>query len=439
MNPDIQRVFELQRANRWALKAAGPEQRKRLLLKLKEAVLSRVDEINQALFDDLRKPMVGLKNGEIYSVVSEIDIVLTSLDDWMKPAPVAALPMFAGNDTYVMYEPRGVVLLFGPWNFPFSLIFAPLVNILAAGNSAIVKPNEMQPHTSALVAEIIRTTFDEAQVAVFEGGVELADELQELPADHIFFTGSPAVGKRVMAAAARHLTSVTLELGGKNPAIVAPDADLDAVAPRIIAARTMNAGQICLSVDHVWVHRSRLEEFLAIAARTIDAMFYVDGALNKKRLPRIVDARNLARIRSYIDDAISRGARITCGGTIEDDDLTIHPTVIADVPLDASIMAEEIFGPVLPVLVYDDVHEATNNCDRVGKPLALYVFGHEEFVADVLAQTSSGGVTVNNVMSHYLEPSLPFGGVNSSGIGRYKGHAGFLELSNARSVFVQKV
>jgi aldehyde dehydrogenase (NAD+) len=439
VNNDIERVFELQRANRWNLKVTSAQERKACLLKLKDAVLGRVDEINQALFDDLRKQMVGLGNAEIYSVLSEIDIAVAGLDEWMKPAPVATQPMFAGNDAYVMYEPRGVVLLFGPWNFPFSLVFAPLVNILAAGNSAIVKPNEMQPHTSALVADIIRTTFDESHVAVFEGGVELAAQLQELPADHIFFTGSPAVGKRVMAAAAKHLTSVTLELGGKNPAIIAPDADLEAATAKIIAARYMNAGQLCLSVDHVWVHRSRLEEFLEIAGRMIDAMFYADGVLKKSRLPRIVDARNLARIRAYIDDAVARGARITSGGTIEEEDLTIHPTVIANVPLDATIMADEIFGPVLPVLVYDDIREATVNAERMGKPLALYVFGPEPFVADVLAHTSSGGVTVNNVLSHYVEGNLPFGGVNSSGIGRYKGHAGFLELSNARSVFVQKV
>jgi aldehyde dehydrogenase (NAD+) len=435
--PDIQRVFALQRSKRWERKASTAEQRKAILLKLKEAILVRTDTINAALNADLRKPIVGAHHPEIWSTLGEIDTAVAHLDAWMQPQPVPLSPMFAGNEAYVQCEPRGVVLLFGPWNYPFSLVFAPLVNILAAGNSAIVKPNEMQPHTSALVAELIRATFHESLVAVFEGGIEVAEKMQQLPADHIFFTGSPAIGKRIMASAARHLTSVTLELGGKNPAIIEKDHDLMDAAGKIVAARFSNAGQLCLAADHVWVHRSQREAFTAIAAKVIDKMFYVDGQLQKERFPRIVDARNLARVKSYIDDALARGARVACGGTVEADDLTIHPTVLVDVPLDAAIMGEEVFGPVLAVLAYDDVREATDNSDKVGKPLALYVFGQPDFVEDVLAHTSSGGVTVNNVLCHYIESNLPFGGVNGSGIGRYKGHAGFLELSNARSVFVQ--
>lgn len=435
---EIDRVFALQRANRTALKRRGPDERRATLSRLREALIARTDEIDATLNADLRKPRMGARNNELMSVIEEIDTALAELPDWMAPTPVEPSPRFAGNTAYVMHEPRGVCLLFGAWNFPFSLTLAPLIPILAAGNSAIVKPNELQPRVSALVADIIRTVFDPSEVAVFEGGVDLAEALLELPVDHIFFTGSPAVGKRVMAAASRHLASVTLELGGKCPAILGPGCDLTDAAAKAVAARFNNAGQLCLAVDHVWVPRAQVPAFLAIASAVIDKMFYVDGALQTDRFARIVDARNLARLRSTIDDAVARGATVARGGEAVEADLTLHPTLLTDVPLDARIMTEEIFGPVLPVLAYDDLDTVLEQIDRTGKPLALYVFsGDDGFIDRVLTETSSGGVTVNGVLMHYMESRLPFGGVNGSGMGRYKGIHGFRELSNPRAVFVQ--
>lgn len=435
----IARVFAAQRANRINLKRRTAEQRVERLKSLRAAIVARTDAIDEALHLDLRKPRAGARNGEFGAVIAEIDTACADLAAWMEPERIEPSPHFAGNDTFIQYEPRGVVLLLGPWNFPFSLIFAPLVPIVAAGNACIVKPNEMQPRTSALAAEIIAEVFPEDEVACFQGGVPLAEALQELPFDHVFFTGSPAVGRKVMAAAARHLSSVTLELGGKCPAIIDDAYPIADAAGKIAAARFMNAGQLCLSVDHVWVPNARRDELVATLGAIVDKMFYVDGALQKDRLARIVDSRNFARVLGYVDDAVSRGAKVVKGGGSEEADLTIEPTIVVDAPLDGSLMREEIFGPVLPVLGYDKVDEVVGQIDETGKPLAMYVFSHDDaFVEDVLERSSSGGVTVNHVLMHYAENKLPFGGVNGSGMGRYKGIHGFRELSNARSVFVQK-
>ncbi len=434
----LDRVFKTQRANRVALKRSTAAQRIARLQRLRDAIAARFDEIEEALHQDLRKPKVGKRNGEINSVFAEIDTAIAELPSWMEPEAIEPSPHFAGNRTFIQYEPRGVVLLLGPWNFPFSLIFAPLVPIIAAGNACIVKPNEMQPRTSALVADIIASVFPEEEVACFEGDVALAEALQARPFDHIFFTGSPAVGKRVMAAAAKHLSSVTLELGGKCPAILDADYPIADAAAKIAAARFNNAGQLCLSVDHVWTPKAREQELIAALSAIISKMFYVDGVLQTDRLARIVDARNLARIKDYVEEAVTRGAKIVFGGQVDESDLTIHPTMLADPPMDTKIMQQEIFGPVLPVIGYDHIDQAVEQIDATGKPLAMYIFSHNAaFVDEVLDRSSSGGVTVNHVLMHYAENRLPFGGVNGSGMGRYKGIHGFHELSNARSVFVQ--
>ena len=439
MQTEIQRLFTLQRSRRAKLKASSAAERLQRLSRLREAILARADEIDEALHLDMRKERLGAKHYEIQSVLQEIDTATAELANWMAPEEVTPSPHFAGNRTCVMYEPRGVVLLFGPWNFPFNLVFAPLVQIIAAGNACIVKPNEMQPRVSAVSARLIRDVFDEGDVAVLEGGVALAEQLLELPFDHIFFTGSPAVGKRIMAAAARHLTSVTLELGGKCPAVVDQGVDWIKTAGMVAGARFRNAGQLCLSVDHAWVPADKRDTFVQILGGVITKMFYVDGQLQRERLSRIVDRRNFDRVKAHFDDAIARGARVAVGGDFDADDLTISPTVLVDVPLDAKIMQDEIFGPILPVLAYEKTTEITDHIDATGKPLAMYVFSPEQaFVDEVLLNSSSGGVTVNGVMLHYAESRLPFGGCNNSGIGRSKGVHGFRELSNARSVFVAK-
>jgi aldehyde dehydrogenase (NAD+) len=432
----VTRVFALQRANRNALKAQTAEARAARLLRLRTVIVDHVDEINEALHRDLRKMPLGLKAPEINAVLKDIDEAIKNLAAWMQPDIVACGASFGGNDARVRYEPRGVVLLFGPWNFPFALIMQPLVPIIAAGNAVIVKPNELQPFTSAIVTKILREAFTESEVAVFEGGIAVANSLLQMPFDHIFFTGSPAVGRQIMAAAAKHLASVTLELGGKCPAVIGMGANLDDAAAKIVGARFYNAGQLCLAVDHVWVPFELREALVQKIVQCVNAEFYIDGILQTARLARIVNLRNLERIRGYLEDAQRRGATIKFGGDIDTNQLTIHPTILVDVPEESRMMQEEIFGPLLPVLGYQRIEEVSGFIDRSGKPLAIYVFSPDpDFVESFLQSTSSGGVTVNGVLSHAGESRLPFGGVNQSGIGRYKGIHGFRELSHARSVF----
>jgi aldehyde dehydrogenase (NAD+) len=263
----------------------------------------------------------------------------------------------------------------------------------------------------------------------------LANALLELPFDHIFFTGSPKVARTVMAAAARHLASVTLELGGKCPAIIDETVDLQKVAASIGEARMLNGGQICLCADHAWVPERLRDQFVEQLTTFVRSRYYKEGQLDKGNFCRMVDARNFARVKGYLDDAVSRGAKIAFGGRVEESDLTIHPTALIDVPLDASIMEEEIFGPILPVLTYRDPGEITDFLHRRGKPLAMYLFSDDQrFVDRLLLNSSSGGVTVNGWALHWFEPKLPFGGVNESGIGRYHGVHGFRELSHERAV-----
>jgi aldehyde dehydrogenase (NAD+) len=433
---EIKRVFELQRRNRTALKATTVAQRSETLLRLRAAIVARAEDADAALHADLGKPRMGAQHFEVQAVLADIDETLEHLAEWMAPQIIEPSPRFAGNETFIMYEPRGVVLLLGPWNFPFGLTFEPLVPIIAAGNSAIVKPNELQPATSRLIAQIIRDVFDESQVAVFEGGIPVAEALQELPFDHVFFTGSPAVGKRVMAAAAQHLTSVTLELGGKCPVIVDDEFPTDQAAAIIAGSRFFNGGQICLAADYVFAPRARVGELTEALSRQIDEMFYIDGVFQPGRFSRIVDARNHARVMDSIDEARAKGATVVRGGRGDVSSLSIEPTLVLDPPAGTRLMLDEIFGPVLPIVSYDNLDDVEAQVDATGKPLAVYILSNSRaFVDEALLRTSSGGVTVNGAMTHISETRLPFGGVNSSGMGRYRGHAGFLELSNARSVF----
>lgn len=430
-------AFESQRSQRSLLRSGGAAARRDRLQRLQQAIRAHVSGINDALLADLRKYPMGLDNPEISATLHDIEVALAELDAWMADVEIEPSPHFAGNRTYVQYEPRGTCLLFGPWNFPFALVMQPLVAILAAGNSAIVKPNELAPATSRIVATVLRSAFQAHEVIAIEGGIETSQALLNLPFDHIFFTGSPAVGRHIMAAASRHLSSVTLELGGKCPAIIDAGVDLQQAAAKVAMARFYNAGQLCLSVDHVWLHESQREEFVGHLRTAVTEMFYADGQLQTARLSRMVNARNFERVKAALDEALTRGAKLVLGGDSDAADLTIHPTALTHVPLDANLMREEIFGPVLPILTYGDVSEVFEAVERSGKPLAVYVFStRNDFVARVLDETSSGGVTVNDVLLHAVEARLPFGGVNQSGTGRYKGIHGFRELSNAKSVFV---
>jgi len=434
---DATRIFDVQRDYRWIAKQTTAQQRKAVLERLRAEVVSSFDEVIAALHADLGRPS-GLSKAEIGAVVHDIDDALTNLDDWMTSTPVRPAPHFGrGARAEIRYEGRGVVLLFGPWNFPFGLVFEPLVPIIAAGNTCIVKPNELAPATSAVSARIIRTVFDDRHVAVLEGGVDVANALLDLPVDHIFFTGSPAVGRVVMAKAAAHLASVTLELGGKCPAVVDASADLPNAVQNIALGKHQNAGQICLSPDHVWVHEDVRDEFIASYLEWVSANLCDGDRVDVKRIGRLINRRNFDRVQGYVQDAVRRGATSMPAAPGSPDDLVVAPTVLTGVDMNAAVMQEEIFGPIMPVLTYRDLATVVDALRHQEKPLAMYIFSsNDAFVETLLAETASGGATINGWALHSSDTGLPFGGVGSSGIGRYHGIHGFHELSHARSVFV---
>lgn len=436
---EIERVFALQRTHQWAMKATTAEQRKEKLRKLKSAVEAHGDEIIAAVKKDTRKPENEIRVTELLNVIANIERNIQNLDEWMKPVEVT--PSLNRHDTArIVYEARGVCLILGPWNFPLGLVMGPLAAAVAAGNCCMVKLTDLCPATASVAATIIREAFDEQEVALFEGGVDVATALLELPFNHIFFTGSTRIGKVVMAAAAKHLATVTLELGGKSPVIVDEDADLRKVAGDLAAAKQFNGGQACISPDYVFIRAQHKDALIEEFQSKVKLNLYSDdGKIRKENIAQIVNDQNFARVKRLFDDAVARGARIAVGGVLEEADRTIHPTILTDVTPDMLIMQEEIFGPIVPVMTYDSIDEVVAYIASRDKPLALYVYSNNQNNIDkVLSGTSSGGVTINGFFSHYLENQLPFGGVNQSGMGSYHGVYGFRAFSHERSIYIQQ-
>ena len=436
---DIERVFSLQQAHQWETKASTAEQRKEKLRKLKSAVEAHAEEIVAAVKQDTRKPEQEIRVTEILGVIGNIQRNIDNLDEWMKPVEV--IPSQNKNDkARIVHEARGVCLILGPWNFPLGLTMGPLAAAIAAGNCCMVKLTDLCPATARVAAKIIKQAFDEKELALCEGGVDVATALLEFPFSHIFFTGSTRVGKLVMAAAAKNLATVTLELGGKSPVIVDEGADLKKVAGDLAAAKQFNGGQACISPDYVFVREQQkgalIEEF---RARVKANLYTEDGKIKKENIAQIVNDQNFARIRKLFDDAVAKGAKVAVGGTLEQADRTIHPTLLTDVTPDMQIMQEEIFAPIVPVVTYKNIDEVINHISGRGKPLALYIYSNNQDNIDkVLSRTSSGGVTINGFFSHYLENQLPFGGVNQSGMGSYHGVFGFRAFSHERAIYVQE-
>jgi aldehyde dehydrogenase (NAD+) len=435
----IPRIFALQQAHQWTVKATTADERKEKLRKLKAAVEAHADQIMAAVRKDTRKPEPEVRITEVLGVMGNIQKNIDSLDEWMKPLEV--IPSQNKSDAArIVHEARGVCLILGPWNFPLGLTFGPLAAAIAAGNCCMVKLTDLCPATASVAAKIIKQTFDEKEVALFEGGVDVATALLELPFNHIFFTGSTRVGKLVMAAAAKNLASVTLELGGKSPVIVDESADVRKVAADLAAAKQFNGGQACISPDYVFVKESQkgalIEEF---RAKVKQNLYSDDGRIKKEGIAQIVNDQNFARIRKLFDDAVARGAKVAVGGTLEPADRTIHPTLLTDVTPDMQIMQEEIFAPIVPIVTYQTIDEVIRHISGRDKPLALYIYSNDQKNIDqLLARTSSGGVTINGFFSHYLENQLPFGGVNQSGMGSYHGVFGFKAFSHERAIYVQQ-
>ncbi len=385
--------------------------------------------ISAALSADLRKPVIEGFMMDIGIVATEIADMRKKLKSWMKPQRAATPIAIQPAKSYIVREPLGVVLIIAPWNYPVQLAMSPLAAALAAGNVAVVKPSEMTPHTSAVLAKLIAQTFAPDIVACVEGAVQETTALLAERFDHIFYTGNGRVGRVVMAAAAKNLTPVTLELGGKSPCIVDSECDLEVAARRIAWGKFVNCGQTCVAPDYVLVHQSREEELVKLLAKNIRE-FYGDDPQRSPDLARIVSDAHVDRLAKLMESGTA-----AVGGQVDRADRYIAPTILQNVSPDSPVMQDEIFGPILPILPILNIDEAIQFVNEREKPLALYVFTSRQQVEDaVLSRTSAGGVSVNTVVWHVGNSHLPFGGVGESGMGSYHGRHGFETFSHHKSV-----
>ena len=378
---------------------------------------------------------------DVYTVLPEITNAIKNIKRWTKDEKRSSNMPFSlfGAKSYIRYEPLGTIGMISPWNFPVNLAFGPLASIFAAGNQVMHKPSELTPETAALMKELCDKAYDQDEFATFLGGPETGEAFSKLNFDHLLYTGSGNVGKHVMNAAAQNLVPVTLELGGKSPVVVGNSADIQASAKRVMFGKTMNAGQICLAPDYVMVHKDKKEEFITEAEKAVAD--YYPNIKNNDDYTSIINERHFDRLNGLIDDAREKGATINQINPSNEDFsqqefFKIPPTIITDTSDDMRVMKEEIFGPILPVLEYTDVEEALDTINSKDRPLGLYYFGTDKNEqSNVLDNTSSGGVTINNVVGHIQQQDLPFGGVGPSGMGRYHSQDGFKNFSNARAVF----
>ena len=397
------------------------------LQKLLKAIVKHQDEIVAAAQEDLGRPAFEAYF-EIASI-SDIKLALKNLKSWMKPTKVrTSIDQFPGS-AWIQPEPLGVALIIGPWNYPFQLMISPLVGAIAAGNCAVLKPSEHAPNTSAVVTKIIQSTFDSTYVAVVEGDAKVSQQLLQQRYDHIFFTGGTEIGRIVMKAAAEHLTPVTLELGGKSPCIVDTDIHVEHAARRIVWGKLINAGQTCIAPDYLLVDRQIKEPLLAAIKQCLKD-FLGKNPAQSQDYSRIINRRHFDRLVSFLDCGT-----IIVGGQTDAETRYFAPTILDDVSWDSPVMQEEIFGPILPVLEYDNIDDAIAQINNRPKPLALYLFSRDrQKQSHVLASTSSGGVCINDTVMQVGVEGLPFGGVGESGIGAYHGKTSFDTFSHAKSV-----
>jgi aldehyde dehydrogenase (NAD+) len=406
--------------------------RRTQLRQLRRLLVEQDQAISLALHADLGKSAIEAYTTEIGFTVKEIDHTLDHLDAWTKSTRVWIPLYLRPGSARIVQEPLGTVLIIAPWNYPLQLLLAPLVPALAAGNTAVLKPSEVAPATAAMVADLLPRYLDERAVQVVTGGIPETTALLDQRFDHVFYTGNGTVGKIVMRAAAEHLTPVTLELGGKSPAIVTASADIEVSARRIAWGKFVNAGQTCVAPDYVLVDE-RVADQLVTGLRGAIHEFYGDDPATSPDYGRIVNQRHHARLMALVE--AGGYDDIAIGGHGEPDTRYFAPTVLTGVKPDAKVMDDEIFGPILPILTYQGIDEAIGFVNERPKPLALYVFSGRDATADkVIDRTSAGGVTVNHTLLHLAVAELPFGGVGASGMGAYHGEAGFRIFSHAKPV-----
>jgi aldehyde dehydrogenase (NAD+) len=434
---EIKRIFDIQAKHKSILKKSTASERIAKLNKMKKAIFSMRSEIQDAIYKDFKKPAEEVDLTELFPIVTEIKHIVAHLERWMEPEEVDTPLSMIGSSSYILREPKGTCLVISPWNYPFQLAISPVLMCVATGNTCIVKPSEFTHHTTDIITKYLKTIFDEKEVAVVTGDASVSQELFQLKFDHIHFTGSPAVGKIVMKEASKFLTSVTLELGGKSPAIVDETANMNEASNKIGWGKCINVGQTCIAPDYVLVHESKKTEFVNALKQQIDNAFGKEMS-NSKDMGRIVNNRHFTRLKSLLDDAIQKGANVEYGGVSKEDENYFTPTLLTNVSEDSRVLQEEIFGPILPIISYKTIDEALQYINDREKPLALYIFsGKNKNAQYILDNTSAGGTCVNDTLTHIAQPNLPFGGVNNSGIGKSHGVFGFREFSNERAVLKQ--
>ncbi|MEQ8524088.1 aldehyde dehydrogenase [Gracilimonas sp.] len=396
---------------------------------LKKLLKEHEDEFNQAVYKDFKKPELEMYATELGILHNEISYVLKKLKKWTKPQKVSGTLVNFPSKNYTVAEPYGSVLIIAPWNYPVQLALLPLVGAIAAGNTVVLKPSEITSHTSKAIKEILGKWFKEEFIAVVEGGVDTNQDLLAQDFDYIFFTGSTRVGQIVMEAAAKNLTPVTLELGGKSPCIVDETADLETAARRIAWGKFVNAGQTCVAPDYLLVQSGIRDQFLEYFKESIRDFYGVNPKLSPD-YPRVVNESHFDRLNSYLEEG-----KIFCGGKTDRNELYIEPTVLVDIKKGGSVMEEEIFGPILPVLTYEELPEAVNIINSKSKPLSLYLFSkNKEAESMIIEKCSFGGGAINDVLAHLGNHHLPFGGVGSSGMGAYHGKQSFDTFSHTKSI-----
>ncbi len=399
-----------------------------MLTFLKESIKHYEADLLEALREDLNKSELDAYTTEIGFIYDEISRTMRELKRWMRPKRVRGTAIHLGMKSEIQYEPYGTVLIIAPWNYPFQLAVAPLIGAIAGGNTAVVKPSELTPNVARVLTQVLERAFTDRYVASVEGDKDTAQELLAQKWDYIFFTGSTQVGRIVNQAAAKHLTPVTLELGGKSPVIVHGDANVSIAAKRVAWGKWMNAGQTCVAPDYVLVHESQQDAFLEAIKEEAFAMF--GNGVGTKRYTRIVNESHFDRLSHYLTEG-----DLVFGGETNRDELKIAPTVMTNLHEDADVMKDEIFGPILPVIPYRQLDEVIEFISDRPHPLALYLFTEsKEVERTVMKHLSFGGGCVNDVIMHLTNPNLPFGGVGESGMGAYHGRTSFETFSHAKSI-----
>jgi aldehyde dehydrogenase (NAD+) len=442
LDADLSELFLRQSQKALLLRQESYRLRIERLKKVKAWILANTAKIRDAVYSDFKKPGFEADLSETFVVLADINLALRSLKKWAKPKSVPAGLTYFGSSAFVHYEPKGVCLIISPWNYPFNLCMGPLVSAIAAGNTAIIKPSELTPNTSQLIAQMVGELFPQEEVVVYQGGPEITQRLLQLPFNHIFFTGSSAVGKIVMEAAAKNLSSVTLELGGKSPVIIDKTANLKDAAEKIVWGKLLNCGQTCVSPDYLFIQEGVKAAFLEHLKYFLETLFKQPGE-NFKGAPnyaRIINKKHYQRLCQALSTAIEDGASLVYGGDVDETENFISPTVLDNVPLHTTLMREEIFGPILPLNTFKNHDEVIQYINGQPKALSLYLFSNDKRIQKRYRQeTTSGTACVNDVVVQFQQPHLPFGGVNESGIGKSHGHFGFLAFSNEKAWLKQRV